>query len=62
MCARLISNESKYCHITPLLVDLHWLPVKFKIEFTIVLISFKIFGGLPADLCLICDPIWEKQA
>ena len=33
MCARLICNESKYCHITPLLVDLHWLPVKFRIEF-----------------------------
>ena len=22
MCARLICNESKYCHITPLVVDL----------------------------------------
>ena len=33
MCARLTCNESKYCHITPLLVDLHWLPVKFRIEF-----------------------------
>ena len=33
MCGRLICNESKYCHINPLLVDLHWLPVKFRIEF-----------------------------
>ena len=46
MCARLICNESKYCHITPLLVDLHWLPVKFRIEFKIMLIVFKIFKGL----------------
>ena len=46
MCARLICNESKYCHITPLLVDLHWLPVKFRIEFKILLIVFKIFRGL----------------
>ncbi|CAH3026191.1 unnamed protein product, partial [Porites evermanni] len=46
MCARLICNESKYCHITPLLVDLHWLPVKFRIEFKILLIAFKIFKGL----------------
>ena len=44
MCARLICNESKYCHITPLLVDLHWLPVKFRIEFKILLIVFKIFS------------------
>ena len=46
MCARLICNESKYCHITPLLVDLHWLPVKFRIEIKILLIVFKIFRGL----------------
>ena len=41
-----ICNESKYCHVTPLLVDLHWLPVKFRIEFKILLIVFKIFTGL----------------
>ena len=35
MCARLICNESKYCHITLLLVDVHWLPVKFRIEFKV---------------------------
>ena len=46
MCARLICNECKYCHITPLLVDLHWLPVKFRIEFKILLIVFKISKGL----------------
>ena len=39
-------NKSKYCHITPLLVDLHWLLVKFRIEFKILLIGFKIFKGL----------------
>ena len=47
MCARLICNESKYCHITPLLVDLHCLPVKFRVEFKTLLIVFKIFKGLP---------------
>ena len=46
MCATLICNERKYCHITPLLVDWHWLPVKFRIEFKILLIVFKIFMGL----------------
>ena len=44
MCARLICNESnKYYHITRLLVDLHWLPVKYRIEFKIMLNVFKIF-------------------
>ena len=45
MCARLICNETKYYHITPLLVDLHWLPVKLRTEFKILLIVFKIFRG-----------------
>ena len=27
MCARLICNERKYCHITPLLMEFHWLPI-----------------------------------
>ena len=57
MCARLICNESKYCHITPLLVDLHWLPVKFRIEFKILLIVFKIFQGLaPSYLGFLITP------
>ena len=57
MCARLICNESKYCHITPLLVDLHWLPVKFRIEFKILLIVFKIFKGLaPSYLSFLITP------
>ena len=35
-----------YIKSTPLLVDLHWLPVKFRIEFKILLIVFKIFRSL----------------
>ena len=31
---------------TPLLCDLHWLPVKFRIEFKILLITFKGLKGL----------------
>ena len=53
MCARLICNESKYCHFTPLWIDLHWLPVKFRIEFKMLLVVFKIFKGLvPSYLSL----------
>ena len=38
-------NIVTLCHITPLLVVLHWLPVEFRIEFKILLIVFKIFKG-----------------
>ncbi len=38
-------------HITPVLASLHWLPVRFRIEFKILLIVLKILHGLaPAYL------------
>ena len=39
--ARLIFNESKFCRITPLLHSLHWLPIKYRIDFKILLLTFK---------------------
>ena len=33
--ARLISSVPRYSHITPVLCSLHWLPVKFRIDFQI---------------------------
>ena len=51
-CARLVCNALKYCHITPLLIDLHWLPVRFRIDFKMLLITYKILNGLaPLYLC-----------
>ena len=39
--ARLVFNLRKYDRITPALVTLHWLPVKYRIEFITLLIVFK---------------------
>ena len=44
--ARLIFLESKYCHVRPLLYNLHWLPVKFRIDFEILLLTYKAINGL----------------
>ena len=33
-------------HITPILASLHWLPVRFRIDFKILLITFKAHQGL----------------
>ena len=44
--ARLVCQQSRYCHITPLLFNVHWLPVKFRIVFKILLITFKALKGL----------------
>ena len=39
--ARIITRAKKDEHITPYLLDLHWLPVKFRIMFKILTITFK---------------------
>ena len=43
---RLVTNTPRICHITPILEDLHWLPIKYRIEFKIVLLTFKCLYGL----------------
>jgi len=48
---RLISNVPRYSHITPMLCSLHWLPVKFRIDFRILLLTCKaIYGHAPGYL------------
>ena len=43
--ARIVKNEHKKCHITPLLIDLHWLPIEFRIHYKILLLVFKCLHG-----------------
>ena len=44
--ARLIFSIPRYCHITPLLFDLHWLPVNQRIVFKILLLVYKVLHQL----------------
>ena len=44
--ARLISNTPKYGHITNVLVDLHWLPIRQRTEYKILLLVYKALHGL----------------
>ena len=44
-CARLVCNTSTFCHITPLLKNLHWLPIRQRIAFKILLIVYKALNG-----------------
>ena len=39
--ARLIFSMPKYCHITPLLFDLHWLPLNQRIFFKVSLLVYE---------------------
>ena len=38
--------DRSVCHITPLLRELHWLPVRLRVDFKILLVTFKIFQGV----------------
>ena len=42
--ARIISLSSKHSHITPILQNLHWLPVKERIIFKILLLVHQIMN------------------
>uniref|UniRef100_A0A3B3SDN5 Reverse transcriptase domain-containing protein n=1 Tax=Paramormyrops kingsleyae TaxID=1676925 RepID=A0A3B3SDN5_9TELE len=49
--ARLLTGTKKYEHITPVLASLHWLPVRYRIVFKVLLFVYKILNGLaPAYL------------
>ena len=39
--ARIITRTRKFTPISPVLIKLHWLPVRFRIDYTILLLSFK---------------------
>lgn len=44
--ARLLEGKRKFDHITPILMSLHWLPVKYRIEFKILLFVYKTQNNL----------------
>ena len=48
---RVVTRSSKYSHITPQLKKLHWLPVRYRVQFKIGLITYKILNqGQPVYL------------
>ena len=44
--ARLLTGTRKYNSITPILRELHWLPVAERIHFKILLLTFKSLNGM----------------
>ena len=36
-----LDHQARFCHVTPLLFHLHWLPISFPIKFKILLLTFK---------------------
>ena len=57
---RLIFKQPRFCHITPVLSQLHWLPIKYRIEFKILLLTFKATHGMAPDY--ICKLISQRKS
>ena len=54
--ARLIMKKRKYDHITPVIYELHWLPLEFRIQYKLAVLAFRHFEGtLPTYLsAMLC--------
>ena len=54
---RLVTMSRKSDHVTPLLFQLHWLPVNQRIEFKVLLFTYKAMQGLaPQYLSDLLEP------
>ena len=50
--ARLVTKNKKFTNITPVLTRLHWLPVKARIDYKIILTVFKALNNMTPDYIL----------
>ena len=49
--ARILTRTKKFEHISPILRDLHWLPVRYRIVYKLMTLTFRCLHGLaPAYL------------
>ena len=56
-CRKLDILASKFSHITPQLKKLHWFPVRYRVQFKIGLITYKILNqGQPVYLRELIHP------
>ena len=55
--AKIISGAGKRDHITPILRELHWLPISSRIQFKILLLTFRaINNGSPSYISDLVEP------
>ncbi len=55
--ACILIRTKRSAHITPILADLHWVPVAYRIKFKMILLIFKALNGLaPYYLCNLLLP------
>ena len=61
--AKVITSKQKLDHITSLLIELHWLPVRQRIIFKTLLYTFKaLHGAAPTYLTELISPYVPRRA
>ena len=61
--ARLILSLSKFEHIIPALQQLHWLPIRYRIQFRIMTIVYKVVHNTaPEYICTLIDLAQSKYS
>ena len=56
--ARLVSGTRKFDHITPVLKEMHWLPVRQRITYKVAMLVFKcLTSRAPGYLTTDCVPV-----
>jgi len=55
--ARIVTNTRKYDHITPILKTIHWLPIRQRIHFRILLITYKSINNMAPKYCVNWCPL-----
>ena len=53
--ARIVTFTKKYEHIAPSLIELHWLPVEYRIIYKISLLVYKAVMDFHQDIHPICS-------
>ena len=59
IAARIVSRTSKFEHITPVMYELHWLPVKMRIRFKLLLLVYQCVQQTAPTY--LCELLHEKK-
>ena len=58
--ARILPKTRKFEHITPILRELHWLPIRERIQFKLFILTWKSLNGITpeylSNLLVPCRP------
>ena len=52
--ARLITRTKKYSHITPVLKQLHWLPIQSRVMFKVLLLTYQCLHAMAPQYLSEC--------